>query len=109
MRYRDHRWPADTAVRVTYDDEIHNVDLVNISSNGARIEHLEPLPEGSLVTICYLNIRLPARVVRSSDAETGVRFVTSLSAADLSVLRGAKGRHSGSWGASSHQGFRELS
>ena len=108
MRYRDHRYAADTSVRIAYEDEVENLELLDISSTGARIQHLEPLPLGALVTVCYLHLRVPARVVRSSDTETGVRFVTSLSADDLKAIRGSKGGHFGNWGRSGQHGFREL-
>jgi hypothetical protein len=109
MRYRDHRYAADTRVRLACDYDVHDAELVNISATGLRIQHPELLPAGTLVTICYLHVRAPARVIRSNGEETALRFVLPLSASDLNAIRGSKGSHSGNWGAVTYQGLRELS
>ena len=106
MRYREPRYPADIGVRLAFDYDVHDAELVNISASGARIRHSELLPTGTFVTICHLHLRVPARVVRSNGKETALRFVTPLSASDLTAIRGSKGHN---WGAVTYQVFRELS
>jgi hypothetical protein len=106
MRHREYRYPADIGVRLAFDYDVRDAELVNISASGARIRHSELLPTGTLVTICHLHLRVPARVVRSNGEETAVRFAMPLSASDLSAIRGSK---SHTWGAVTYQVFRELS
>ncbi len=108
MRYRHQRFPADTEVRVMYENQSESVELVNISATGARLLVPDGLPEGALVHLCYLHTRIPARVVWSDDVRTGLSFVTPLSSNDLNALRGAGGRLGGSWGSSAPGSFREL-
>ena len=95
MRHRAERYSADTGVRLAYDYDVDDADLVNISATGARIQHSELLPAGTLVTICYLQVRVPARVVRSNGEETALRFMTPLSASDLNTIRGSRSRNLG--------------
>ena len=109
MRHRAERYPADTGVRLAYDYDVHDAELVNISATGVRIRHSELLPAGTLVMICHLHLRVPARVVRSNGEETALRFVTPLSVSDLNAIREPKGRDLGHWGATSYQVFRQLS
>ena len=108
MRYRDTRLPSGQDLKVEYGRQVLRVELVNVSTTGARLKQLGHLPQGTLVTLCHLHWRFPARVVWSEDALTGVRFVQLLSATDMTALRGAIG-HVGVWGSSAHHGFRELS
>ena len=108
MRYRDTRLPSGTELRIEHDDQVSRVELVNISSTGARLKQLGNLPEGALVTLCHLHLRFPARVMWSDEAQTGVRFARALSTSDMTALRVATGR-GGAWGSSAHHGFRELS
>jgi hypothetical protein len=49
-----------------------------------------------------------ARVIRSDDQHTALRFVMPLWTVDRDVLRGAKGGHMAGWGESSGQSYREL-
>ena len=97
MPHRAERYLADTGVRLAYDYDVHDAEFVNVSATGVRIRHSELLPAGTLVTICHLHIRAPARVVRSNGEETALRFLTPLSASDVNVIRGSKGRNLGHW------------
>ena len=97
MQHRAERYSADTGVRLAYDYDVYDADLVNISATGVRIRFSELLPAGTLVTICHLHVRVPARVVRSNGEETALRFVAPLSASDLIAIRGSKGRTLGNW------------
>lgn len=107
MRYRNQRLPSATDLRVEYGDELCRAQLVNISTSGARLTQLGNLPPDLLVWLCYLNARYPARVVWSSDWQTGVRFVVPLSNAEVSALRGA-GRLAAGWGKVGQAMPREL-
>jgi hypothetical protein len=109
MRYRDQRFPSDKDVWLEHEDGTERVQVADISSSGARLLHLEQLPDGSLVTLRHLHLRVSARVMRSNDEQTTVRFVVPLSTTDRDVLRGAKGGHMAGWGSSAQHGFRELS
>ena len=104
MRRRAERYPADTGVRLAYDYGVHAAELVNISATGVRIHHPELLPAGTLVTMCHLHLRVPARVVRSNGEETALRFLTPLSASDLNAIRGIEGRNLGNWVRSATKG-----
>lgn len=107
MRYRPQRFPADIEVRVERNDEVQRAQLINVSSTGAKLTGLPPLPPETRVTICHLHLRFPAQVLWSKERLTGVRFVTPLSSGDLNLLRGVDGRRTGVWGLS--QGpLREL-
>ena len=108
MRYRDTRLPSGTELRIEHDDQVSRVELVNISSTGARLKQLGNLPEGALVTLCHLHLRFPARVMWSTEAQTGVRFARPLSTSDVNALRGAISGVSARGSPSSHA-FRELS
>ncbi len=108
MGFRHQRFPADTVLRVAYEHKAMEAELVNISTTGARFEGPDYLPPGALVHLCYLHTRIPARVVWSNDAQTGVRFVMPLSSNDLNALRGAGGRLAGSWGSHRYHFYREL-
>lgn len=109
MRYRNQRLPSDNDVRLEHDGSVERVQLVDISSSGAKALHLEALPRDALVTVCHLNLRIPARVVWSDDEQTAMRFVRPLSTTDRDVLRGARGGRMAGWGSSAQHGFRELS
>lgn len=107
MRYRDQRYPSDIGLRLVCGDALHSVQLVNISTTGARLKCSSRLPKDALVTLQYLNERISARVTWSNEHETGVRFVTLLSQSNVTAIRGASGGPSRGWGIPA-QGFREL-
>ena len=107
MRYRDQRFPSDNELTMIHGDEVHRVQLVNISGTGARLGDVGPLPRDALVTLCHLHVRILARVAWSNDRRTGVHFTVPLSTADMNALRGAVRGHRG-WGSSSDHSFREL-
>lgn len=109
MRYRDQRFPSDKDVWLEHDGSSERVQLADISSSGARLLVLEPLPAGTLVTIRHLHLRVQGRVIRSDEEYTAVRFVMPLSTTDRDVLRGAKGGQMAGWGVSGQHGFREMS
>ncbi len=109
MRYRDQRFPSDKDVWLDHDGSSERAQLMDVSSSGARLLLLEQVPAGTLVTLRHLHLRVQARIIRSDDQHTAVRFVVPLSTTDRDVLRGAKGGRMAGWGTSSYHGFRELS
>ncbi|SDE81230.1 PilZ domain-containing protein [Limimaricola pyoseonensis] len=106
MRYREQRYPSDRELRVEHGGQTVRASLVNISATGARLARLGRLPSDAAVTLCHLNLRLPARVVWSNERQTGVRFVMPLGASEVNAFRGAAGGFAGP-GAWDH-GLREL-
>lgn len=108
MRYREQRYPADTALRIEFGERVERAHLVNVSATGARLSQLAPLPSGTVLNLCYLSIRLSASVIWSNQRQTGIRFTRPISMGDVNVLRGAGGRPAGAWGTSNHWELREL-
>ena len=101
MQSRSARLPSDNELRVMHADEVFRVSLVNISTTGARLDHLGDLAQDAPVTLRHLQMRVPAHVAWSNDKETGVRFETPLSTADLDTLRKADGGE-GVWASLGH-------
>lgn len=109
MSHRSLRFPADTSLRVKYKDELHWARLVNVSTVGARLAQLPPMPKDASVTLCYLDCRIPARVVWAAGRHIGVRFEAPLSPTNVNALRGSGSANVGAWGTSLAGPFRELS
>ena len=101
MRDRSTRLPSDAELKVAHDDEIFRVVVGNISTTGARLDHLGDLPQDAPVTLCHDEARIHARVAWSKEDQTGVQFVTPLSATELDALRGASGA-AGVWASLGH-------
>ena len=102
MQSRSTRLPSDTELRVMHADEVFRVLLVNISTTGARLDHLGRLPQDAHVTLSHLQMRVPAYVAWSDDKQTGVRFAAPLSPTDLDILGKAVGGE-GVWASLGHQ------
>lgn len=116
MRYREMRFPCDTEVAILADGASHRARLVNVSATGAKIAWIgRPVAREAQVTLLYLSVRLPARVVWAAGPQAGLRFALPLSTWDLSALRRDGGRgisrgssRGGGPDAAGRQGFREL-
>ena len=102
MQPRSARRPADNEVRVIHADEVFRVLLVNISTTGARLNHIGNLPQDALVTLRHLYMRIPAYVAWSNDEETAVRFATPLTTREVDALCKLNGK-TGVWASLDHQ------
>jgi len=102
MQARSTRLPSDNELRVVHADEVFRVVLVNISTTGARFDHLGQLQQGAPVTLRHLEMRVPASVAWSNDKETAVQFTNPLSNEDLAALSQAIGG-GGVWASMGHQ------
>ena len=87
MHHRNPRFAANLNLVVEHGAEIHQAQLVSISSNGARISQEGGLPPDAQVMLRYLHLRIPARTVWSVGRMTGLEFPTHLSNANLFTLR----------------------
>jgi hypothetical protein len=87
MQYRDPRFPSDKQLTVIIRDQVCPAQLINISSTGARLGQIEPLPRNTLLTVSYLLHRFSAQVMWTDGEFTGVRFLVPLSRSELNVLR----------------------
>jgi hypothetical protein len=87
MHHRNPRFATNLNLVVEHGSEIHQVQLVSISSKGARISQQAGLPPDAHVTLRYLHLRIPARAVWSLGQLTGLKFPTHLSNANLFTLR----------------------
>lgn len=108
MRYREMRLPCDTELAASLGDEMRRLRFVNISASGARVEGLAPLPRDALVVLHHLGVRHATRVVWANERQAGLRFVRSLSAAELGHLRGTGGPRLGGWAPPGQPRLREL-
>jgi hypothetical protein len=87
MHYRPPRFAAHLNLEVEHGSEIHQAQLVSISSKGARISKPDGLPPDAQVMLRYLHLRVPARAVWSLGRMTGLEFPTHLSGPNLYMLR----------------------
>ena len=101
MQPRSARLPSNNELKVMHRDEVFRVRLVNISTTGARLDHLGDLAQDTAVTLRHGQMRVPAYVAWSNDKETGVRFATPLSTEDMDTLRTADGGE-GVWASLGH-------
>lgn len=110
MRHRDQRFPCDTELTVVHDGTACRARLVNVSVTGGRLEGAGRVPRGATLWLHYLNARIAARVVWSTERQAAIQFAEPLTPASFSALRREGGRAptGGGWTPPGHQGFREL-
>ena len=107
MRYREMRIPCDTEVAVTAGEAARRARFINISPSGARVQGLDGLPVGALVTLHHLGRGWPACVAWCRSGQAGLRFPMPLGDEEIGFLRGT-GARSGTWGSLTAARFREL-
>jgi hypothetical protein len=83
------RHPTDAAIRVWHENQSFRAVALNISTGGARLGGLAPLPLNAKVTIQYIHLTLRAQVVWRERNLTGVRFMTRLTSKQAYALQGA--------------------
>ncbi len=106
VHYRPLRLPTDSCVSLESGSHISRAELIDVSSTGARLSGLAPLPADAQVTLHKLDRRFPAEVVRSDEHHVALRFARPLSDTDVNLLRGVGGGKQ-SWSAS-QRSFREM-
>ena len=107
MSYRPLRHPTDSYVSVEYLGAVSRAELINVSSTGARLSGLDPLPADAQVIVRRLDWHFPAIVVRSDEQYVALRFAHPLSDTDINLLRGVGGGKQ-PW-SGSQRTFREMS
>lgn len=89
MQLREERGPTDAAIRVWHENRCHRAVALNISTGGARLGRMPPLPMNAWVTVQYLYLNIRARVVWTNGETTGVSFEKRLTSQQAKALQGA--------------------
>ena len=89
MRQREYRSPTDAAIRVWHQDQCQRATALNISSGGACLGGMAPLPVNAWVTVQYLHLNIRAHVAWSEPEVVGVNFQTRLTDDQVKALQSA--------------------
>ncbi|WP_323035547.1 PilZ domain-containing protein [Pararhodobacter sp.] len=90
MKYREHRFPCDKAVRVLLrDGQARSAFIVNVSTFGARLTRLAAVCPGDRIYIALgSNHHLPEAEVRwATLTHVGIRFRQQLTPRELAMVR----------------------
>ncbi len=89
MRQREKRSPTEAAIRLWHNNQCHRAIALNISTGGARLDGVAPLPVNAWVTVQYLHLNIRAQVAWTEPGVIGVRFATPLTIEQARALQGA--------------------
>ena len=112
MRWRAQRWVVDFPTMVSSEQSTQPLDILSISTSGARMRGAHDFNEGDTIRISCLSGQISATVVWVKDSECGIKFSCPLGLKQLSTIRKPGVNGSVAWSfnerVSNVHRFREL-
>ena len=89
MRYRPHRWPSRTPVKIKAGDGEFSALLIDVNREGARLRDLpeDALQPGASVALTTSGLRINAQIRWKKDQTAGLSFGAPLARPALARLR----------------------